>query len=72
MLQLDPNERITCEQALEHPYLATFHDSDDEPEGYQFDDLYEAQDYTVDEWKSNFKIYFKYILLQIIKNNFFI
>ena len=60
MLQLDPNERITCEQALEHPYLATFHDSDDEPEWYQFDDIYEAQEYSVDEWRSN--LYFGCIL----------
>ena len=65
MLQLDPNERITCEQALEHPYLATFHDSDDEPEGYQFDDLYEAQEYSVDEWRSNLIFWLYFICFQI-------
>ncbi len=51
MLQLDPNDRITCEQALEHPYLEKFHDIDDEPEGKLFDDLYEAHNYSVVEWQ---------------------
>ena len=31
MLTFDPAERITCEQALEHPYLAVWHDPADEP-----------------------------------------
>lgn len=51
MLQLDPQDRLTCESALEHPYLKTFHDVDDEPEGENFDDNYESQDYPVHEWK---------------------
>ncbi len=49
---MDPDERITCEQALEHPYLKTFHDPTDEPEGHLFDDQYETQDYPIAEWKS--------------------
>ncbi len=52
MLQLDPAERITCEEALRHPYLKTFHDPDDEPEGHLFDDQYETTDYPIAEWKS--------------------
>ncbi|KAI0058406.1 CMGC/MAPK/ERK protein kinase [Artomyces pyxidatus] len=31
MLNFDPAKRITCEQALEHPYLAVWHDPSDEP-----------------------------------------
>ncbi|KAF8484119.1 kinase-like protein [Russula emetica] len=31
MLTFDPAERITCEQALEHPYLAVWHNPTDEP-----------------------------------------
>lgn len=55
MLQLDPNERITCEQALEHPYLANFHDVADEPEGPKFDDSFEQQEYSITEWKGTLK-----------------
>lgn len=51
MLQLDPTERITCEEALEHPYLATFHDIEDEPEGPKFDDDFEKHEYLIPEWK---------------------
>lgn len=31
MLAFDPTQRITVEQALEHPYLAIWHDVTDEP-----------------------------------------
>jgi mitogen-activated protein kinase 7 len=31
MLTFDPAVRISCEQALEHPYLAAWHDPTDEP-----------------------------------------
>eukprot|EP00727_Mastigamoeba_balamuthi_P011147 m51a1_g6655 putative extracellular response kinase (360) ;mRNA; f:144075-145464 len=31
LLQFDPNKRPTAEQALEHPYVATFHNPADEP-----------------------------------------
>ncbi|KAM3859334.1 mitogen-activated protein kinase 7 [Diretmus argenteus] len=31
MLRFDPRERICVTQALEHPYLAKYHDPDDEP-----------------------------------------
>lgn len=33
MLLFDPSERITAKEALEHPYLKTYHDPIDEPEG---------------------------------------
>jgi len=32
LLAFDPAERITVEDALEHPYLAIWHDPNDEPE----------------------------------------
>ena len=51
MLQLDPAQRITCEQALAHPYLNQFHDEEDEPCGEPFDDRFEAEEYSVADWK---------------------
>ena len=32
MLVIDPEKRITVKEALEHPFLQEFHDSEDEPE----------------------------------------
>lgn len=31
MLKLDPNKRITVQEALNHPYLESLHDPEDEP-----------------------------------------
>lgn len=31
LFQFNPHKRLTAEQALEHPYLAQFHNKDDEP-----------------------------------------
>lgn len=33
MLVFNPNNRITAKEALEHPYLSTYHEPNDEPEG---------------------------------------
>jgi mitogen-activated protein kinase 7 len=32
LLAFDPAERITVEEALEHPYLSIWHDPNDEPD----------------------------------------
>jgi mitogen-activated protein kinase 1/3 len=43
MLCFHPRGRITVAQALRHPYLATLHVPDDEPEaGFSFDCAYET------------------------------
>lgn len=44
MLRFHPRERISVSQALEHPYLAKYHDQDDEPVcvpafDFEFDEL---------------------------------
>ncbi|KAI9465688.1 kinase-like domain-containing protein [Lactarius psammicola] len=45
MLNFDPAKRITCEQALEHPYLAVWHDPTDEPVcPTKFDFFFEEED----------------------------
>lgn len=44
MLVFDPSKRITVEQALEHPYLASLHDLSDEPcasEPFEFEHEYD-------------------------------
>eukprot|EP00126_Sphaerothecum_destruens_P006559 Sdes_comp19419_c0_seq1m10771 len=44
MLVFDPSARITAEEALKHPYLAQFHDPNDEPASSTFDDAFEGKD----------------------------
>lgn len=47
MLAFDPLERITVEEALEHPYLAIWHDASDEPEcprTFDFSDFESVED----------------------------
>ena len=56
MLQLDPENRITCERALEHPYLRAYHDPEDEPEGSLFEDEYENQELAVERWKGEWPL----------------
>ncbi|BAO38499.1 mitogen-activated protein kinase FUS3 [Kluyveromyces marxianus DMKU3-1042] len=48
MLQFDPRRRITAAEALKHPYLASYHDPDDEPEGTPIP----ASFFQFDQWKS--------------------
>jgi len=42
MLKFDPTERITVDEALEHPYLESLHDVDDEPVADVFDFAFET------------------------------
>lgn len=54
MLDLDPESRITTSEALRHPYLSAYQDSEDEP-------VYEQElswsllesELSADEWKTN-------------------
>lgn len=47
LLAFDPAKRISCEEALEHPYLSVWHDLQDEPTCQQaFDFGFEAEDST--------------------------
>ncbi|GMT26005.1 hypothetical protein PFISCL1PPCAC_17302 [Pristionchus fissidentatus] len=51
MLQLDPERRLTVQQALEHDYLSSYSDPKDEPivaEPYTLEDNVE---YTIQDWK---------------------
>ena len=33
MLEIDPSKRITAAEALRHPYIETYMDENDEPDG---------------------------------------
>ncbi len=48
MLQFDPRLRITATEALSHPYLVSYHDPDDEPEGTPIPSSF----FQFDQWKS--------------------
>lgn len=43
MLHYDPDQRITIDEALKHPYLEHLHDEDDEPTCEQFDFEFESK-----------------------------
>ncbi|PAA69332.1 hypothetical protein BOX15_Mlig000451g2 [Macrostomum lignano] len=51
MLTLDPTKRVSAAEALEHPYLAAYHDPDDEPDAVPYSDEWESQDLSVSEWR---------------------
>ena len=61
MLDLDPDSRITAEQALSHPYLAQYADPSDEPIADPYDQSFEDKDYDIATWKSK---YIKKLVLQ--------
>jgi mitogen-activated protein kinase 7 len=56
LLNFDPAARITVEQALAHPYLAAYHEEDDEPSHEKvFDFSFEVTD-RIDEMKRRFLV----------------
>jgi len=50
MLNLDPDYRPTASIAMEHPYLAQYHDPDDEPTSEPLDLDFEG-DLSIDQWR---------------------
>jgi len=49
MLELDAEQRITAEEALQHPYFEEYHDPDDEPTAEVFVDPYEKEKLSVED-----------------------
>ncbi|KAM4722280.1 mitogen-activated protein kinase 12-like [Rhinophrynus dorsalis] len=52
MLDLDPETRITAGEALAHPYLEEYNDSDTDTSAEKYDDSFENLNLDVHEWKS--------------------
>lgn len=52
MLVFDPQKRITAAEALSHPYLAPYHDPEDEPVADSvFDWSFTEADLSLEQWK---------------------
>lgn len=51
MLDLDPDTRITAEQALAHEYLRQYSDPSDEPGSGPYDQSFEDQKLDIEAWK---------------------
>ncbi|KAL4920882.1 mitogen-activated protein kinase mpkC [Aspergillus aurantiobrunneus] len=52
LLIYDPDQRLSAEQALKHPYMAPYHDPTDEPAAAQkFDWSFTDADLSADTWK---------------------
>lgn len=56
-LTFDPKKRMTVDEALEHPYLASYHDPEDEPTVTPLDpDYFEFDDRKDDLTKADLKV----------------
>lgn len=51
ILFIDPDDRISAVDALEHPYLADYHDAEDETEAPPFDASYEDENKSIEDWR---------------------
>uniref|UniRef100_A0A0B7AIY3 mitogen-activated protein kinase n=1 Tax=Arion vulgaris TaxID=1028688 RepID=A0A0B7AIY3_9EUPU len=51
MLDLDPDTRISVDEALRHPYIIQYHDPDDEPTAQVFDSSFESLNCNTEGWR---------------------
>ena len=56
MLTIDPEERITVDEALKHTYVETHADADDEPVSEQYIQL--KRKHPIEKWRG---MYFRFI-----------
>lgn len=68
MLDLDPDTRITTDEALAHDYLKQYSDPSDEPISAPFDQSFEDRDVDIQAWKGELTSW-NYCLIVI--GNFF-
>lgn len=58
MLDIDPEKRITAADALSHPYVSAYSDSNDEPEcEKQIDWSLLDSEMTTDQWKTKMYVF---------------
>ena len=62
MLDLDPDTRITADQALAHEYLRQYSDPSDEPVSHPYDQSFEEKDFALSDWKRMFPLFLNSIL----------
>ena len=58
MLTIDPEERITVDEALKHTYVETHADADDEPVSEQYIEACEKMQHPIEKWRG---MYFRFI-----------
>lgn len=51
MLDLDPDTRISTEEALQHEYLKAYYDPSDEPVTQQSDHSFEKEEHNLETWR---------------------
>lgn len=51
MLDLDPDTRISVDDALQHEYIRQYHDPDDEPTAEPFDNSFESRGLNTEGWR---------------------
>ena len=51
MLDLDPDTRISIDEAFKHPYIVSYHDPDDEPTSPPFDHSFEDKKLNAMGWR---------------------
>ena len=60
MLVIDPNHRISVNDALNHPYVHLWYDPNEveAPAPQVYDNRVEVTEHSVEEWKSMFLIFY--------------
>jgi len=56
MLDLDPDTRISAEEALAHPYLKAYADPSDEPISEPYDQSFEDKELDIPTWKRMYQV----------------
>ena len=67
MLDLDPDTRISAEDALAHSYLKAYADPSDEPTSEPYDQSFEDKELDIPTWKREYGVWEAMALLNIVE-----